>query len=205
MFNRLKSLLRNIQWYWSPWIVLTLVCSALLLAVAWKVLSGMLSGSPSAPSPMQIAPPASVLAGIEKQSLPQPVMVRVYPKAAAVKRLRLPRDVADDPGQQVISSADLAPSRGGYVTATVLDTRTGEAVTRVTERPRPLFELGGAGEAGVRLGLTSRGSQQAALYARQDLLRVGVVTIAGYGEVDADARSLSGVEAKAMLDAKVAW
>lgn len=151
---------------------------------------------------MQVAPPATVLAGVGKQLLSQPVSVKAYSKAAAVKRLQLSQDVADDPNQQVISSAELKPSRGGYVTATVLDTRTGEAVTRVTEKPRPLFELGGQTELGLRLGITSKGEQQAAVYARQDLVRVGIVTVAGYGEVDAGGGQ---PVAKAMIDAKVSW
>ena len=201
MFKRLTNLLRNRKW---AVLLERLLIALVLIAGVVLVCKTFLwpFESTSSPSPMQVAPEATAVAGLEKQSLPQPVVVKAYPKAAAVKRLHLPQDVADDPDQQVISSAELKPSRGGYVTATVLDTRTGEAVTRVTEKPRPLFELGGQTELGVRLGITSRGQQQAAVYARQDLIRVGMVTLAGYGEANAGG---STPEAKAMIDARVAW
>lgn len=155
------------------------------------------------PAPMQVAPPATALAGLEKQPLPQPVVVRAYPKAQAVKRLHLPPEVANDQNQQVISSAELKPSRGGYVTATVLDTATGEAVTRVTEKPRPLFELGGQTEVGLRYGITTRSGQQGTLYARQDLVRVGLVSVAGY--VAASAGPAASPEATAQIDARISW
>lgn len=201
MPSKLTIRLPKLPWrkifYWS---VLAIAALAVCVAI-WRGLSA-LRGSRSPSPPMQVAPPATVLAGVEKQLLSQPVSVKAYSKTAAVKRLHLSQDVADDPNQQVISSAELKPSKGGYVTATVLDTRTGEAVTRVTEKPRSLIELGGQTELGLRLGITSRGQQQAAVYARQDLVRVGIVTLAGYGEANAGG---STPEAKAMIDARVSW
>lgn len=166
----------------------------------WKTVS---PGVAPKPAPMQIAPPATVLAGLEKQPLPQPVVVRAYSKKQAVKRLHLPTEVAADPHQQVISAADLKPSQGGYTTATVLDTTTGEAITRVTEKPRPLFELGGQTEVGLRYGIATRGGQQGTMYARQDLARVGVVSVSGY--VAASASPAVSSEATAQIDARITW
>lgn len=184
-------------------IMILLAVLALAVALfAWKMVSFRLFHKP-APAPMQVAPPATALAGLEKQPLPQPVVVRAYPKAQAVKRLHLPPEVANDQNQQVISSAELKPSRGGYVTATVLDTVTGEAVTRVTEKPRPLFELGGQTEVGLRYGITTHGGQQGTLYARQDLVRVGLVSVSGY--VAASAGPAASPEATAQIDARISW
>ena len=94
-----------------------------------------------------------------------------------MKKLKLPQAVADDPNQQVIYSADLKPSPGGYTTATVLDVQTGEAVTRYTEKSRPLFALGGVTEIGARYGLSTKGGQHGTIYARQDLLRVSATVV----------------------------
>jgi hypothetical protein len=152
---------------------------------------------------MQIAPPATAVAGLTKQPLPQPVRVLAYPKAQAIKKLQLSQDVADDSDQQIISSSDLKPSRGGYTTATVLDTRTGEAVTRVTEQPPQMFELGGQTEIGLRYGISTRGGQMGTLYARQDLLRVGLVSISGYGEASAGLGSAPA--ALAQVDVRISW
>lgn len=184
-------------WVW----ILAGFLAVAALVLFWKVSTGLFLRPPAAP-PMQIAPSATAVAGLAKQPLPQPVRVMAYPKAQAVKRLQLPQEVADDPDQQVISSADLKPSKGGYTTATVLDTRSGEAVTRVTEKPRQLFELGGQTEIGLRFGISTRGNQQMAVYARQDLLRIGIVSIAGYGEANAGS---GNPEAKAMIDARISW
>ncbi len=201
MLNNLLTRLRSASW--PSWLFRSFI-ALLAIAACYFAYRTYCMGMPKpSATPMQIAPQASVLAGVEKQPLPQPVIVRAYNKAQAVKKLQLPQGVADDPDSQVISSAELGPSKGGYVTATVLDTRTGEAVTRVTEKPRALFELGGQTELGLRYGLTSRGGQQAAVYARQDLLRISAVTVAGYGEVNAGSASQS--EAKAMLDIRMAW
>lgn len=182
--------------------VLLAVLALAVVLFAWKLFAPGLVSKPT-PAPMQIAPPATALAGLEKQPLPQPVVVRAYPKAQAVKRLHLPPEVGNDPNQQVISSAELKPSRGGYVTATVLDTATGEAVTRVTEKPRPLFELGGQTEVGLRYGITTRGGQQGTLYARQDLVRVGLVSVSGY--VEAAAGPAASPAATAQIDARISW
>lgn len=180
-------------------IVLVVLVAVSVMAVGTR----MLMPPAPKPAPMQVAPPATALAGLEKQPLPEPVVVKAYPKAQAVKRLHLPTGVANDPNQQVISTAELKPSRGGYVTATVLDTATGEAVTRVTEKPRPLFELGGQTEVGLRYGITTRGGQQGTLYARQDLVRVGLVSVSGY--VEAAAGPAASPAATAQIDARISW
>ena len=182
-------------------IILGLCLIAAVIAF-FKLNSGLFHPAPAA-APMQAAHEAAPVAGLIKQPLPQPVIVKAYPKAQAAKKLKLPQAVTDNPTQQVISTADLAPSPGGYTTATVLDVQTGDAVTHYTEKPRPLFGFGGLTEIGARYGLSTRGGQQGTIYARQDLLRVSAVTVSGYGEVNAGA--LSAPEAKAQVDVRISW
>lgn len=184
------------------WLYIDIVAACVAVAVlVGKIVS--VPPSTPAPAPMQPAHEAPAVANLDKQPLPAPVMVKAYPKAAAVKRLQLPPEIAADPRKEVISSAQLPPSAGGYVTATVLDTATGDAVTRFTEQPRPWLALGGQTDMGLRYGISTRGGQQATLYARQDLLRVKAVTLSGYGE--ANASQTASPEAKAQLDLRVSW
>lgn len=155
---------------YSTWIV---VVAATLLAI-W--LGWLWYGKqPAAPQEWQQAPPARQVAGIPKVDHPAPKMIRVIPKQAASKALDLPQDVAQDDNQQVIATADIAPAPDGATAVTVINTETGESTILVKAKPRPLFAFLRSGAAGVRYGVDSKGDQQAALFVRQDVLRVGNV------------------------------
>jgi hypothetical protein len=122
----------------------------------------------------------------------------VYDKTVAAKKMKLP---PLQPTQEILTTSTMKPSTGGYTTATVIDTETGVAETIVREEKRPLFGFGGQSEIGIRGGLSTKG-QQAAIYARQDVLRIGGIHLAGYGELNA---GMVAPEAKAMLDISYRW
>lgn len=183
-------------------ILFNVMIAALALAACLFAFK-LFRASPPVNSVMVAAHEAAPVAGLIKQPLPQPVIVKAYPKAQAVKRLNLSGEIAINPVKEVISSAAVKPSQGGYDSITVLDTQTGEATTMLQEKPRSLFSVGGSTEIGARYGLTMQGGQQGAVYARQDVLRIGAVHLAGYGELNAG--MLARPEAKAMIDVSYRW
>jgi hypothetical protein len=119
-----------------------------------------------------VAKPATDVANMAKVDHVAPVKIKVLPKSAASKKLDLPADIAEDDNQQIIDTADIAPAPHGATTVTVMDTTTGESKTLVKAKPAPLFAFLRTGAVGARYGIASTGDQQAAIFVRQDLLRV---------------------------------
>lgn len=134
------------------------------------------------PQDWQQAPEAPQVAGIPKVDHPSPKKIRVIPKLAASAALDLPQGVAQDDNQQVIATADIAPAPDGATAVTIMDTVTGESKTLVKAKPRPLFAFQRSGAAGIRYGIDTNGQQQAALFVRQDVLRVANVYLAATAE-----------------------
>lgn len=129
--------------------------------------------------------------------------VQVIPKQVAAKKLKLPVEIAEDEGKQVVATAEIPPTKGGATAVTVLDTRTGHSETLIKETPRSLVSFERGTEVGARYGVTTDGGTSLAVYARRDLLRVGSVYLAGYAEA-----SIAGdgdSEAKAMIDVSMRW
>lgn len=147
--------------------------------------------------------PAHEVAKVPTVPVKVDVPLQVVPKPVASGKLKLPPAVAGDAGKQVVSTAEVPPTRGGATTVTVLDTRTGAFDTLVREKARPLFGFERGTEIGARYGVSTDGGQQAAVYVRRDLLRVGSVYLAGYGEAKFD--TLGDSEARAMIDVSMRW
>ena len=141
---------------------------------------------PQAPQSYLVAPPAKAVAGINKVDHPAPPRIKVIPKAEASKKLKLPAEVATDNNQQVISTADIGPAPDGATAVTTMNTTTGESSTLVKAKPRPLFSFLRNGAAGMRYGIDTSGQQQAVLFIRQDVARVGNV----YMSFEAEARTV---------------
>lgn len=143
------------------------------------------------------APVEQKVAGLPTVAVPVKT-VRALPKSA-IEKLNLPPEVAADPAAQVLSAVTVPPTLGGATAVTVIDTSTGEARTLVREKPRRLLSFESGTELGLRYGITTAGGQQAALYARRDLLRIGSAYVALYGEAS------SRPEARAMIDVSLRW
>lgn len=158
-----------------------------VLVAAFLVLGGWLvwlwyGKQPVVARAYQVTAPAKPVADVAKVDHPAPPRLRVIPKAAAVKRLELPPEVANDARQQVVDTAEIPPVVDGATTVTVIDVTTGETRTMVKANPRPLFAFLRTGAAGVRYGITSHGDQQATLFVRQDVLRIGNVHLSALAE-----------------------
>lgn len=137
---------------------------------------------PTLPQDWSPAAPAHQVGGMPKVDHPAPAKIRVLPKQQAGKKLALPAAVADDDNQQIIDTADIPPAPDGASTVTIINMQTGEAKTIVKATPRPLFAFLRTGAAGIRYGISSNGDQQAAIFVRQDVLRVGNIYLAATAE-----------------------
>lgn len=163
-----------------------LLVAAFLLLAGWLV--WLWYGKPDAlpTKSYQTAPPAPAVADVPKVPHAAPPVIQVIPKAVASKKLDLPAEVASNDNKQVISTADIAPAPDGAVAVTVMDTTTGESTTLVKANPKPLFAFLRTGAVGMRYGIASSGDQQAALFARQDVVRVANIHLS----VTAEARTV---------------
>jgi hypothetical protein len=162
-----------------------LLVAAFLLLAAWLVWLWY-GKQATAPQQYQTAPPAPAVADVPKVPHAAPPIIQVIPKVVASKKLDLPADVAGNDTKQVISTADIAPAPDGATTVTVMDTVTGESTTLVKANPKPLFAFLRTGAVGMRYGIASSGDQQAALFVRQDVLRVANIHLS----VTAEARTV---------------
>lgn len=140
------------------------------------------------------APESSRVAGVVKSDVK--AKVKAYNKKEASGKLGMPTGTVAG-SKEIITTGEVKPSQGGATVATLLDRNTGESRQVVEYHPRPLLALGGELAIGVRAGLTTRG-EEAQIYIRKDLLRVGPVYLAGYGE--ASATATAQIAAKAMID-----
>jgi len=177
--------------------IYALAAVALFVAGIW--LYKAFAPAPVQPAGYQPAIPAHGMSGAPTSTVTVQKPLIVIDKPTARKKMKLPTAIVDNPSVVITSTASAPASEGGHEIATVLDTTTGITETVIKENPRPWFGFGGKTEIGLRAGLSTRG-EQAALYVRQDILRVGKVYLAGYGEVNG---GTTNAEAKGMIDLSV--
>lgn len=180
-----------------------------VIIFACTVLTGWLlwlwyGNKPTLSTEYKAAPAAKQVIAMERVDHAPPPKIRVLPKAAASKKLGLPQEIAQDDKKQIISTANIAPAPDGATTVTIMDTSTGEATTIVKANPRPLFSFLRSGAAGVRYGIDTAGEQQVAIFARQDVFRVGEIHVSG--TVEARHHGKTGKsEGVAALEASYRW
>lgn len=125
-------------------------------------------------------PPANGMPKAPDSAVTLTIPLKTYSKKTAVKKMKLPAAIAENPHKEVTATADLKPTPGGYTVASVIDTTTGVSDIISREKPRPLFGFGGESEIGLLGGITNHGDS-ALVFVRQDLLRVGSVHLFGAG------------------------
>ena len=184
---------------YSAWIY----TAAFLLLTLWLVWLWY-GKQPAAPQDWAPAAPAHQVGALPKIDHAPPARMQVLPKQQAAKKLKLPAAVADDPDTEIIDTAEVPPAPDGATTVTTINMQTGEAKTIVKANPRPLFAFLRTGAAGIRYGIDTRGEQQAALFVRQDVLRVGGVHLGLTAEARTNpARGTS--EALGAVEASYRW
>lgn len=146
------------------------------------------------------APAASGMSDAPTHST-APVKLQAYDKITAAKKMRIPEIILSDPKVELVGTAKLKPSEGGYTIGAVVNTETGKAEIITKEEPRPLFGFGGKTEVGALAGV-STGGDTAILYARQDVLRIGPVNLGAIGGAGTVGGKLG---AGAFVDVSVRW
>lgn len=113
---------------------------------------------------------------IKHIAVPGPREIMVIDKEAVKKKLdtRLPA------AEQVLATAELPPTRGGYDVLAILDTERGTGQITARQRTPPLVEFLNEGEVGARYGVNTKGGQAAAIHGRWEFVRVGNIR-AGLG------------------------
>lgn len=151
------------------------------------------SGFAEAPSALAIKPEKTITSKLQ-----------VLPKNQVIKKLNISPELVNNPAVEIVDTADIKPARYGATTITTVDTATGEAKTLIEFKPRTAFEILTETTIGARYGVSTTGNQHVDVYARRDLLRVGSVNFALYGDVR---NKLSEVnpEARAMIDVSFRW
>ena len=130
---------------------------------------------------------------IQRVEVPGPERIVTIEKEKVVKELSMPGWIAADKLQQVIATASLPASRGGYNAVTLLNTQTGEGQIVAKERPLSLFAFENGLTAGLRFGLSSQLGQAGDVHVGWTFLRIGIAHVGAYGELN------NRPEAKAML------
>jgi hypothetical protein len=196
MLQRIRQLLNeNARIIWYAFLVIIVIAAA---GFAYKT---FFYRSP-ATGIFQPAQPADGMASVPTHET-APVALKAYDKKKAVKLMGIPEITLAPPELELVATSKTGKDREGYSTtsAAIADTTTGK-VEIIEKKERSLFSFGGRSEIGVRGGIGSSG-QQADIYARQDLVRVGNVYVAGYGEATGSATGDAG--AKAMIDVSWRW
>ena len=160
----------------------TYIFAAAALVLASWFLWLRYGGRHEQPKTWTAAPPAQKVDSVPKVDHHAPPKIKVVPKKIAGKQLDLPPEITSDSTKQIIATADVAKAPHGATVVAVMDTATGDSQILVKANPRPFFEFLRTGSAGVRYGIDTNGHQQAAVFIRQDVLRIANVHLAATAE-----------------------
>lgn len=148
------------------------------------------------------APEIKEVVKIQKVYVKGPERIVTIEKEKIVEKLKLPDEIAKNPDEQVIATAEVAPHKAKTDVIATMNTKTGES--HIISRPRnlPFFEFISEKEIGVRAGISTDGTA-GDIFARWDFVRIGGANIGMYGE--AGATSTGKTQAKAQLSVSYKW
>jgi hypothetical protein len=192
-------------------VLLIVLCGAALLAIEhkWK--------EKAVPAPQaQFAPAPQIPAAQEVKvvTVPGPTRIVTKDKVQIIHDLKLPDEIAKNPNEQVVATAQVVEKDKSKVDAIAVEnTQTGETQIDTKIEARPFFSFLDEKEIGARAGLTLNGLQGVA-YARWTFARTGSVYYAIYGEAASPpfmgtpaltAGKVPQGDAKMMLDISYRW
>lgn len=151
------------------------------------------------------AAPSAQVAGLSTQKIQPAAGIKVLPKKETVRRLNLPAEIGNDQSAEVLTAVDMPPTDGGITAVPILNTSTGETTVAWKEKPRPFFSFESGTEIGGRYGVRTDAIQEADIYLRRDLARIGSTYISGYLEASAHMSVDPRPEAKAMIEVSYRW
>ena len=161
---------------------------------------------PQAAAPQVFAsiPPISAAAHVPLVEVPVAKgLIQVLEKKALSKKLKLPKVISDDTNAQVVATATL-PAGPGYDVIAFTNVSTGASSLVAEPKKRPLFAFEGTKEIGARYGIATGSitGQEADVYAKYNVLRVGNAHLGLYGEVAAQPTVIAS---KVMVDVSYRW
>lgn len=109
--------------------------------------------------------------------------IKVYNKKDISKKIKLPKDIAEDEKEQVISAVKVKPHGGETSVVTTVNVETGESNTITRQEPPKLFSLKQEIEIGMRYGYTTQG-REVTIYGKYSPIRIGKFQVGVYGEVN---------------------
>lgn len=128
-------------------------------------------------------PPITTASEIPKDTL-KVTQVKVLRKSEATKKLGLPPEISKDPTKEITATADIPATRNGAEVVAVFDTSTGDTTLLAKSKPVPLIAFETEKRLGIGYGLTSRMTQEAAVYADYTFLRAGNIYAGIRGVID---------------------
>ena len=128
------------------------------------------------------APEVKEVIKIKRVEVPGPERIVTVEKEVVVERLSLPAWVRDNPAEQTIATAQIAPYRGTTSAVAVLNTETGKSQIIAKQDPLTLLAFVNEKEIGIRAGANIKGEPETTLYGRYDFFRIGSVHVGVSGE-----------------------
>lgn len=127
-----------------------------------------------------------VVKSIQKVKVKAPKEILVYKKDEIIKKLELPDTFKNNTSIGIIASADVPPSKEGYVAIGTIESKDGVGVGKILikEKNRSLIGLPSNFSIGSRYGTIQDGSQEGQIWLRYQPIRVGDVYLGIYGESD---------------------
>lgn len=157
--------------------------------------------NPDTYAPARTAPP---VAGLVKVPLPAR-QILAYPKAAAVRKLKLTPAESGSRAEAIINASDIPPSRHGSRAVTFMNLSTGESRTAFKQLPAPLLSLERKNELGGGVDVSTRRGETWNIYYRRDVLQMKGLIVSGRAEVSGSIAASTSPELKAGIQTRFEW
>jgi hypothetical protein len=119
---------------------------------------------------------------IKRVEIPGPERIVTIEKTVIVEKLKLPDWIANNPDEQALATAVIAPYKGKTNAVALLNTKTGVGQIVAKQEPLPLFGFVNDREVGVRAGVDMKGQPETTIYGSWTFVRVGAVHLSVYGD-----------------------
>jgi hypothetical protein len=127
-------------------------------------------------------PEIKVVTKIKRVEVPGPERIVTIEKQVIVEKLKLPDWFKNNPDEQAIATAEIAPYKGKTHAVALLNTKSGVGQIIVKQEPLPLLGFVNDREIGVRAGMNTDGQPETTVYGKWDFVRIGAVHVGVYGE-----------------------
>jgi hypothetical protein len=175
-------------------IIIGVLSVLLLTATSSAIYFWYKKPAPGSGAEYEKPPEIKVVTKIKRVDVPGPTKIVTIEKQVIVEKLKLPDWVRDNPDEQAIASAVVAPYKGNTNAVALLNTKTGIGQMIVKQEPLPLFGFVNEKGIGGRVGVNIKGEPEFSGYGRWTFGRVGPAHIGVYGEASSNSKIQLDVE-----------